>query len=76
MADTYSCNSKGGTLTSYEQAMGILLKFIYSEKATKFCKIFPLLLTTVHAVKSKGNISQNFVAFSEYMNFTNFCHDL
>ena len=29
-----------------------LVKFIYSEKATKVCKI-----------------SQNFVAFSEYMNF-------
>ena len=46
------------------------VKFIYSEKATKFCEIFPLLLTTVHTVKSKGKISQNFVAFSEYMNFT------
>jgi hypothetical protein len=34
------------------------LKFIYSE-----------LLTAVHTVKSKGKISQNFVAFSEYMNF-------
>ena len=45
------------------------VKFIYSEKATKFCKIFPLLLTTVHTVKSKGKISKNFVAFSEYMNF-------
>ena len=44
--------------------------FIYSEKATKFCEIFPLLLTTVDTVKSKGKISQNFVAFSEYMNFT------
>ena len=32
----------------------ILLKFIYSEKAAKFCEIFPLLLTTVHTVKSKG----------------------
>ena len=29
-----------------------LVKFIYSEKATKFCEIFPLLLTTVHTVKS------------------------
>ena len=38
--------------------------------ATKFCEIFPLILTTVHTVKSKGIISQNFVAFSEYMNFT------
>ena len=45
------------------------IKFIYSEKATKFCEIFPLLLTTVHTVKSKRKISQNFVAFSEYMNF-------
>ena len=47
-----------------------LLKFIYSEKATKFCKIFPLLLTLCTVVKSKGKIAQNFVAFSEYMNFT------
>ena len=47
-----------------------LLKFIYSEKATKFCEIFPLLLTAVHKVKSKGKIPQNFVAFSEYMNFS------
>ena len=47
------------------------VKFIYSEKATKFCKIFTLLLTAVHTVKSKGEISQNVVAFSEYMNFNN-----
>ena len=26
------------------------LKFIYSEKATKFCEIFTLLLTTVHTL--------------------------
>ena len=45
------------------------LKFIYSEKATKFCETFTLLLTTVHTVKSKVKILQNFVAFSEYMNF-------
>ena len=45
------------------------LKFIYSEKATKLCEIFTLLLATVHTVKSKVKISQNFVAFSEYMNF-------
>ena len=47
----------------------LLVKFVYSEKATKFCEIFPLLLTTVHTVKSKRKISQNFVGFSEYMNF-------
>ena len=45
------------------------VKFIYSEKATKFCEIFPLLLTTVHTVKSKGKILHNFVAVSEYINF-------
>ena len=45
------------------------VKFIYSEKATKFYEISTLLLTTVHTVKSKVEISQNFVAFSEYMNF-------
>ena len=44
-------------------------KFIYSEKATKFCEIFTLLLTVCIVVKSKAKISQNFVTFSEYMNF-------
>ena len=48
------------------------LKFIYSEKATKFCEIFPLFLTVCTVVKSEGKISQNFVAFSEYMNFNYF----
>ena len=47
------------------------LKLLYSEKATKFYEIFPLLLTTVHTVKSKGKISQNFMALSEYLNFIN-----
>ena len=45
------------------------LKFVYSEKATKFCKIFTLRLSYVVPVKSKVKISQNFVAFSEYINF-------
>ena len=47
------------------------LKFLYSEKATKFCEISTLLLSTVHAGKSKVEILQNFVTFSEYMNFVN-----
>ena len=51
------------------QKCKIFLKFIYSEKATKFCKIFTLLLSYVVPVKSKGKILQNFVAFSEFMNF-------
>ena len=46
--------------------VGMGLKFIYSEKATKFYEIFTLLLTAVHTVKSKVEIWQNFVAFSEY----------
>ena len=46
------------------------IKFIYSEKATKFCEIFTLLLTdNTTQDKSKVKISQNYVAFSEYMNF-------
>ena len=44
--------------------------FIYSEKATKFWEIFLLLLNVCTVVKSKGKISQNFKAFSEYMNFS------
>ena len=45
------------------------LKFIYSEKATKFCEISTRDLTYVVPVKSTVEILQNFVAFSEYMNF-------
>ena len=52
-----------------DDLMHRMVKFIYSEKATKFCKIFNLLLSYVVPVKSKVEISQNFVAFSEYMNF-------
>ena len=52
------------------------LKFAYSEKATKFCEIFILLLSYEVPVKSKVKISQNFVAFSEYMNFTNITQDI
>ena len=45
------------------------LKFIYSEKATKFCEISTVHLSYVVPVKSKVEIVQNFVTFSEYMNF-------
>ena len=47
-----------------------VLKFIYSEKATKFCKISTVDLPGTTYDKSTMEISQNFVAFSEYMNFT------
>ena len=46
-----------------------LIRFIYSEKVKKFCENFTLLLSYVVPAKSKVKISQNFVAFLEYMNF-------
>ena len=51
------------------QINAFVIKFIYSEKTTKFCEISILLLTGTTQDKSKVEISQNFVAFSEYMNF-------
>ena len=49
------------------------VNFIYSEKVTKFCEISSTDITVTIIVttkdKSKVEISQNFVAFSEYMNF-------
>ena len=44
----------------------IQLKFIYSEKAIKFCKISTVDLSYAVPVKSTVEISKNFVAFSEY----------
>ena len=44
------------------------IKFIYSEKATKLSKISTVDLSYIK-VKSTMEISQHFVAFSEYMNF-------
>ena len=48
-----------------------MIKLIYSEKATKFWEISTVDLSYVVPVKSTVEISQNFVAFSEYMNFMN-----
>ena len=45
------------------------IKFIYSEKATNFCEISTIDLSYVVQVKSTVEILQNFLAFSEYMNF-------
>ena len=41
----------------------------YSEKATNFWEISTVDLSYVITVKSTVEILQNFVAFSEYMNF-------
>ena len=43
---------------------------MYSEKATNFWEISTVDLSYVVTVKSTVEISENFVAFSEYMNFT------
>ena len=46
-----------------------MVKFIFSEKATKFCKILTSLLSVCTVDKSKVEILQNFVPFSAYVNF-------
>ena len=46
------------------------LKFMYSEKATKFFEISTVDFSYVVPVKSTVEVSQNLVAFSEYKNFT------
>ena len=46
--------------------------FVFSEKATHFYKIFNADLSYVATVKSRLEISQNFVAFSEFMNFNRY----
>ena len=52
--------------------ISLLLKFIYSEKATKFFKISTIDLSYAVPVKSTVEILQIFVAFLEYKNFNNF----
>ena len=46
-----------------------VIKFIYSEKATNLSETSTKDLSYVVTVKSTVEISQNFVVFSEYMNF-------
>ena len=43
------------------------VKFIYSEKATKYCEISTIDLFYVVPVKFTVELLQNFVAFSEYV---------
>ena len=54
---------------AFSENLNVTVKFIYSEKVTKFCEIYTVDLSYVVMVKSKVQISQNVVAFSEYMNF-------
>ena len=46
-----------------------IVKFIYSEKATNFCEFSTIDLSYVVTVKSTVEILQNFVVFSEDLNF-------
>ena len=45
------------------------VKFMYSEKARNFCEISTVDLSYVVLVKSTVEITQKFVAFSEYINY-------
>ena len=51
------------------QILTVFAKVHISWEDHKFCEIFTISLTVCTVVKSKGKISQDFVAFSEYMNF-------
>ena len=46
----------------------LLVKFIYSEKATKFCKISTVDFTVLHRTNLWLRFRKKFVAFSECMN--------
>ena len=49
--------------------LSLIVSFIYSEKAIRFCEISTVLLTGTTLDKSTVVILQNIVVFSEYMNF-------
>ena len=57
-------------LRTYVLFFNIVLKFMFSKKATKIDKIFTVDLT--HNIKSMVKIFSNFVAFLENMNFIEF----
>ena len=65
-----SCITHGyETINFYWLVERELIKFIYFEKATKFCEISTVDLSYVVTVKFTVKILQSFVAFSEYINF-------
>ena len=67
----HNCNADigGGNYENLAFRCIFFVKFIYSEKATNFCEISTVDLSCVVTVKSTVEILQNFVAYSEYMNF-------
>ena len=58
-------SSEGFFTTLYTSSLrnNYILKFIYPQKATKFFEISTLDFTVCSTIKSKVEISQNFVAF-------------
>ena len=68
------CNENAKSLQQSQHSSTFMwlieqLKVIYSEKATKCCEISTNYLSDVLPVKQLVEILQNFVAFSEHMNF-------
>ena len=57
------------TKYSNKKGEGHFLKFIYSEKATKFCEIYPLLLTVCTVVKEE-DFAKNFGLLRIYELYT------
>ena len=53
-----------GAVGKFLSCLHFFLKFIYSEKATKFCEISTNYLSYELPVKESVEISQNFEAFS------------
>ena len=50
------------------------IKFIYSEKPTKFCEVFTLLLSYVVLVKSEDFAEyMNFICSNSYQKYKKFC---
>ena len=64
------CKKKKRKIRKLNSEFVASLKFIYSEKAKNFCEISTVDLSYVVTDKSTVEISQKFVVFSEYMNFT------
>ena len=77
MAEFIIINHREKMAKNFDKALVSLLnkkfiiKFIYSEQATKFCEISTENLSYVVPFKSTVEILQNFVVFSEYMDFKN-----
>ena len=69
LTDAWIFHSRVKPFIKFQMSVNFLVKFIFSEKATSCCEISIVDLSYLVPVKSTVEISQNFVAFLEYMNF-------